>query len=146
MVKQQEGEIAKPSGQEAVNGTRGWRTWRRLLADQQGWAQWVLVLIIPFLKTLFFGVGAMVSLGFAFRQGKRPGCRKTINCRVRSSRLPQLPTRQTSFPSSVELPEPLNQTSKGKRRNPVVPENVIGFPTEPSRRHGSEIGRRIALG
>lgn len=86
-----------------------------------------LLLLIPFAKCLFFEVGSIVSLGFAFRQGKR----------VLVAANDQLPSQintfasvadslQTSFPVGFDPDDP----PKGKRRKPL-PREVIEFSNHP---------------
>lgn len=81
----------------------------------------------PLLWCLFFEIGSIVSLGFAFRQRKRPLV-------VANDQLPsQLNTfasvadsLQTSFPAPFDPTEP----PKGKRRKPL-PREVIEFSNHP---------------
>jgi len=79
----------------------------------------VLLLVIPFFKTLFFEVGAIVSLGFAFRQGKRPVLIAANDCSVAD-------TRQTSF--FAELPD--DEPPKGTKPR-QLPKDVIEFQSHP---------------
>lgn len=90
----------------------------------------VLMLLVPFAKCLFFEIGSIVSLGFAFRQGKRPVL-------VAANDPVQLPsqintfasvadTLQTSFPVGFDPDDP----PKGKRRKPL-PKDVIEFRKHP---------------
>jgi hypothetical protein len=75
-----------------------------------------LLLLIPFAKCLFFEIGSIVSLGFAFRQGKRPVLVAAANdCSVAD-------TRQTSF--FAELPD---DPEPPRGRRPQLPKNVIEF-------------------
>ncbi len=80
----------------------------------------VLTLLVPFLTTLFFEIGSIVSLGFAFRQGKRPVLIAANDCPSVAD------TRQTSF--AVELPDP--EPPKGKRPR-ELPKGVIEFSNHP---------------
>ena len=86
-------------------------------------AQAMFVLLEPLLNCLFFELGSIVSLGFAFRQGKRPVLVAANDC-------PSLAdNRQTSFPVEFQLPEP-PEPPKGKRRKPF-PKEVIDFSNHP---------------
>lgn len=80
----------------------------------------VLLLVIPFFKTLFFEVGAIVSLGFAFRQGKRPVLIAANDCPSVAD------TRQTSF--FAELPD--DEPPKGRKPR-ELPKGVIEFQSHP---------------
>ena len=84
----------------------------------------------PLLWTLFFEIGSIVSLGFAFRQGKRPVL-------IAANDPVQLPSQfntfasvadslQTSFPAEFDPDDP----PKGKRRKPL-PKGVIEFSNHP---------------
>ena len=74
----------------------------------------------PLLWCLFFEIGSIVSLGFAFRQGKRPVLIAANDCPSVAD------TRQTSF--AVELPDP--EPPKGKRPR-ELPKGVIEFSNHP---------------
>jgi len=93
-------------------------------------AQAMFVLLEPLLNCLFFELGSIVSLGFAFRQGKRPlvAANDQLPSQIKSF-ASVADTLQTSFPSSVELPEP-PEPPKGKRRKPF-PKEVIDFRNHP---------------
>ena len=93
-------------------------------------AQAMFVLLEPLLNCLFFELGSIVSLGFAFRQGKRPlvAANDQLPSQIKSFAA-VADTLQTSFPSSVELPEP-PEPPKGKRRKPF-PKEVIDFHNHP---------------
>jgi len=125
VILQLEAEIAALGPQKPVNAQAAAMADMAALfgADNKARTVAVLLLIIPFLKTLFFEVGAIVSLGFAFRQGKRPVLVAANDCHSVAD------TLQTSFPSSVELPEP-PEPPKGKRRKPF-PKEVIDFSNHP---------------
>jgi hypothetical protein len=70
----------------------------------------------PLMWCLFFEIGSIVSLGFAFRQGKRPVLVAAANdCSVAD-------TQQTSF--FAELPD---DPEPPKGRRPQLPKNVIEF-------------------
>lgn len=77
----------------------------------------------PLMWCLFFEIGSIVSLGFAFRQGKRPVLIAANDCPSVAD------TRQTSFPVEFQLPEP-PEPPKGKRRKPL-PREVIEFSNHP---------------
>lgn len=132
VIKQLEGEIAALGPQKPVNAQAAAMADMAALfgADNKARTVAVLLLIIPFLKTLFFEVGAIVSLGFAFRQGKRPlvAANDQLPSQIKSF-ASVADTLQTSFPSSVELPEP-PEPPQGKRRKPF-PKEVIDFHNHP---------------
>jgi len=133
VIKQLESEIAALGPQKPVNAQAAAMADMAALfgADNKARTVAVLLLIIPFLKTLFFEVGAIVSLGFAFRQGKRPvlvAANDQLPSQIKSF-ASVADTLQTSFPSSVELPEP-PEPPKGKRRKPF-PKEVIDFSNHP---------------
>ena len=86
-------------------------------------AQAMFVLLEPLLNCLFFELGSIVSLGFAFRQGKRPVLVAANDCPSVAD------NRQTSFPVEFQLPEP-PEPPKGKRRKPF-PKEVIEFRNHP---------------
>lgn len=92
----------------------------------------VLTLLVPFLTTLFFEVGAIVSLGFAFRQGKRPVLIAANDCPSVAD------TRQTSF--FAELPEP--EPPKGNRYR-QLPKDVIEFAEHPVIRALTDAGGSV---
>lgn len=68
-----------------------------------------LLLLVPFCKTLFFEIGAIVSLGFAFRHGKV------------SETVSDLPSISDQFPPEIEPP-------KGRKSKPKA--NVVQFPAK----------------
>ena len=81
-------------------------------------AQAMFVLLEPLLNCLFFELGSIVSLGFAFRQGKQKVLIAANDC-------PSLAdNRQTSFPVEFQLPEP-PEPPKGKRRKPEIGKGVV---------------------
>jgi len=86
-------------------------------------AQAMFVLLEPLLNCLFFELGSIVSLGFAFRQGKRQVLTIANDCPSVAD------NRQTSFPVEFQLPEP-PEPPKGKRRKPF-PKEVIDFSNHP---------------
>lgn len=86
-------------------------------------AQAMFVLLEPLLNCLFFELGSIVSLGFAFRQGKRQVLTIANDCPSVAD------NRQTSFPVEFQLPEP-PEPPKGKRRKPF-PKEVIDFRNHP---------------
>lgn len=81
------------------------------------------ILLEPLLNCLFYELGSIVSLGFAFRQGKRPVLVAANDCPSVAD------NRQTSFPVEFQLPEP-PEPPKGKRRKPF-PKEVIDFRNHP---------------
>jgi len=80
-----------------------------------------LLILIPFGKCLFFEVGSIVSLGFAFRQGKRP-----VVISVANDCPSVADTRQTSF--FAELPD--DEPPKGTKPR-QLPKDVIEFASHP---------------
>ena len=86
-------------------------------------AQAMFVLLEPLLNCLFFELGSIVSLGFAFRQGKRQVLTIANDCPSVAD------NRQTSFPVEFQFPEP-PEPPKGKRRKPF-PKEVIDFSNHP---------------
>jgi hypothetical protein len=120
VIKQLEAEIAALGPQKPVNAQAAAMADMAALfgADNKARTVAVLLLIIPFLKTLFFEVGAIVSLGFAFRQGKRPVLVAANDCPSVAD------NRQTSFPVEFQLPEP-PEPPKGKRRKPEIGKGVV---------------------
>jgi hypothetical protein len=86
-------------------------------------AQAMFVLLEPLLNCLFFELGSIVSLGFAFRQGKRPVLVAANDCPSVAD------NRQTSFPVEFQVPEP-PEPPQGKRRKPF-PKEVIDFSNHP---------------
>lgn len=81
-------------------------------------AQAMFVLLEPLLNCLFFELGSIVSLGFAFRQGKRPVLVAANDCPSVAD------NRQTSFPVEFQVPEP-PEPPKGKRRKPEIGKGVV---------------------
>jgi len=81
------------------------------------------ILLEPLLNCLFYELGSIVSLGFAFRQGKRQVLTIANYCPSVAD------NRQTSFPVEFQLPEP-PEPPKGKRRKPF-PKEVIDFSNHP---------------
>jgi len=81
------------------------------------------ILLEPLLNCLFYELGSIVSLGFAFRQGKRQVLTIANDCPSVAD------NRQTSFPVEFQLPEP-PEPPKGKRRKPF-PKEVIDFSNHP---------------
>lgn len=134
VIKQLEAEIAALGPQKPVNAkAEAMADIVRLFPVPASKPQIVavLTLLVPFLTTLFFEVGAIVSLGFAFRQGKRPvlvAANDQLPSQIKSF-ASVADTLQTSFPSSVELPEP-PEPPQGKRRKPF-PKEVIDFRNHP---------------
>jgi len=122
VILQLEAEIAALGPQKPVNAQAAAMADMAALfgADNKARTVAVLLLIIPFLKTLFFEVGAIVSLGFAFRQGKRQVLTIANDCPSVAD------TRQTSF--AYELPDP--EPPKGKKPR-ELPKGVIEFSNHP---------------
>jgi len=90
-------------------------------------AQAMFVLLEPLLNCLFFELGSIVSLGFAFRQGKRPlvAANDQLPSQIKSF-ASVAGTIQTSFPVGFDPDDP----PKGKRRKPL-PREVIEFSNHP---------------
>ena len=96
-------------------------------ADNKARTIAVLLLIVPFLKTLFFEIGSIVSLGFAFRQGKRALVAANDQLPSQINTFASVAdSLQTSFPVPFDPGEP----PKGKRRKPL-PREVIEFSNHP---------------
>lgn len=76
------------------------------------------ILLEPLLNCLFYELGSIVSLGFAFRQGKRPVLVAANDCPSVAD------NRQTSFPVEFQVPEP-PEPPKGKRRKPEIGKGVV---------------------
>jgi hypothetical protein len=97
-----------------------------------------LLLLIPFAKCLFFEIGSIVSLGFAFRQGKRSVLVAANDCPSIAD------TRQTSF--FAELPD---DPEPPKGRKPQFPKNVIELREHPVikalRDNGGSVGSHREL-
>lgn len=90
-------------------------------------AQAMFVLLEPLLNCLFFELGSIVSLGFAFRQGKRPlvAANDQLPSQIKSF-ASVADSLQTSFPTPFDPNEP----PKGKRRKPL-PREIIEFSNHP---------------
>jgi hypothetical protein len=121
VIKQLEGEIAALGPQKPVNAQAAAMAdigvlFRIPASKDQIVA--ALLLLIPFAKCLFFEIGSIVSLGFAFRQGKRPVLVAANDCPSVAD------DRQTSFPVEFQLPEP-PEPPKGKRRKPEIGKGVV---------------------
>jgi hypothetical protein len=117
-------EIAKIGPAKPVNAQAGAMADMAALLGAENKARTVavLLLVIPFLKTLFFEIGSIVSLGFAFRQGKRPVVISVANdCPTIAD------TRQTSF--FAELPDD-PEPPKGKKPR-EWPKGVVELHTHP---------------
>ncbi|MBA2125072.1 hypothetical protein DLM45_02375 [Hyphomicrobium methylovorum] len=91
------------------------------------------ILLEPLLNCLFYELGSIVSLGFAFRQGKRPLV-------AANDQLPkQINTIASVAEQLPEAPEP----PKGKRRKPL-PREVIDFSNHPVVKALRENGGSVA--
>ena len=134
VILQLEAEIAALGPQKPVNAQAAAMADMAALfgADNKARTVAVLLLIIPFLKTLFFEVGAIVSLGFAFRQGKRPVLVAANDCPSVAD------NRQTSF--AYELPDP--EPPKGKKPR-ELPKGVIEFSNHPVIRALTDAGGSV---
>lgn len=126
VIKQLEAEIAALGPQKPVNAQAAAMAdigmlFRIPASKDQIVA--ALLLLIPFAKCLFFEIGSIVSLGFAFRQGKRQVLVAANDCPSVAD------NRQTSFPVEFQLPEP-PEPPQGKRRKPF-PKEVIDFSNHP---------------
>ena len=126
VIKQLEAEIAALGPQKPVNAkAEAMADIVRLFPVPASKPQIVavLTLLVPFLTTLFFEIGSIVSLGFAFRQGKRQVLTIANDCPSVAD------NRQTSFPVEFQFPEP-PEPPQGKRRKPF-PKEVIDFSNHP---------------
>lgn len=84
VIKQLEGEIAALGPQKPVNAqaTAFAEIGALFGFDNRARTVAILTLICPLLKTLFFEIGAIVSLGFGFRGGKRKVLVAANDCRT----------------------------------------------------------------
>jgi hypothetical protein len=100
-------------------------------------AKAMYVLLEPLLNCLFYELGSIVSLGFAFRQGKRPVLVAANDCSVAD-------TQQTSF--FAELPD---DPEPPRGRRPQLPKNVIELREHPVikalRDNGGSVGSHREL-
>lgn len=131
VISQLEKEIAALGPKKPVNAkAERMAEMAALFGVNKAKAQAMYVLLEPLLNCLFYELGSIVSLGFAFRQGKRPVL-------VAANDPVQLPsqintfasvadTLQTSFPVGFDPDDP----PKGKRRKPL-PKDVIEFRKHP---------------
>lgn len=130
VIKQLEAEIAALGPQKPVNAkAEAMADIVRLFPVPASKPQIVavLTLLVPFLTTLFFEIGSIVSLGFAFRQGKRPlvAANDQLPSQIKSF-ASVADSLQTSFPVGFDPDDP----PKGKRRKPL-PREVIEFSNHP---------------
>ena len=126
VIRQLEGEISALGPQKPVNAQAEAMADMATIfgASNKARTVAVLLLIVPFLKTLFFEIGSIVSLGFAFRQGKRPVLVAANDCPSVAD------SNQTSFASvAFELPDD-PEPPEGKRKKPL-PRDVIEFRNHP---------------
>jgi hypothetical protein len=125
VINQLEAEIAALGPQKPVNAQAAAMADMAALfgADNKARTVAVLLLIIPFLKTLFFEVGAIVSLGFAFRQGRARTIVPANDCRPIAESNQNVCYSVAAGPHDPEPP-------KGKRRKPL-PKEVIEFSNHP---------------
>ena len=103
-------------------------------------AQAMFVLLEPLLNCLFFELGSIVSLGFAFRQGKRPvlvAANDQLPSQIKSF-ASVADNRQTSF--AYELPDP--EPPKGKKPR-ELPKGVIEFSNHPVIRALTDAGGSV---
>lgn len=131
VIKQLEAEIAALGPKKPVNAkAERMAEMAELFGVSKAKAMAMYILLEPLLNCLFYELGSIVSLGFAFRQGKRPlvAANDQLPSQIKSF-ASVADTLQTSFPSSVELPEP-PEPPKGKRRKPF-PKEVIDFHNHP---------------
>jgi len=85
------------------------------------------ILLEPLLNCLFYELGSIVSLGFAFRQGKRPLVAANDQLPSQINTFASVAdSLQTSFPVGFDPDDP----PKGKRRKPL-PREVIDFSNHP---------------
>ena len=103
-------------------------------------AQAMFVLLEPLLNCLFFELGSIVSLGFAFRHGKRPvlvAANDQLPSQIKSF-ASVADNRQTSF--AYELPDP--EPPKGKKPR-ELPKGVIEFSNHPVIRALTDAGGSV---
>mgnify|MGYP000069445686 CR=1 FL=1 len=85
------------------------------------------ILLEPLLNCLFYELGSIVSLGFAFRQSKRPLVAANDQLPSQINTFASVAdSLQTSFPVGFDPDDP----PKGKRRKPF-PKEVIDFRNHP---------------
>jgi hypothetical protein len=127
VIAQLEKDIASLGPQRPVNAQAAAMAEVALLFHAPGTKDQIvaaLVLLIPFAKTLFFEIGSIVALGFAFRQGKRPIIVAANDC---FSVAEQKQTVASSV--AIQLPEP-PMPPKGKRKS-QLPEGVVQLRNHP---------------
>ena len=98
------------------------------------------ILLEPLLNCLFYELGSIVSLGFAFRQGKRPvlvAANDQLPSQIKSF-ASVADNRQTSF--AYELPDP--EPPKGKKPR-ELPKGVIEFSNHPVIRALTDAGGSV---
>lgn len=143
-VAQLEAEIAALGPQRPVNSdARQMARLFGLFGLDEAKATAVLTLVKPFLWTLFFEVGSIISLGFAFRSRpstslREAGRRAQANDNDPSCR----DSEQTSFPPLPPVPPPgpgardnivdwVREFRRVHNRDPQIPEVQAAFPGTP---------------
>lgn len=139
VISQLEKEIAALGPKKPINAkAERMAEMAALFGVNKAKAQAMYVLLEPLLNCLFYELGSIVSLGFAFRQGKRPVLVAVANdCSVAD-------TRQTSF--FAEFPDD-TEPPKGRKRQ--LSKNVIEFREHPVikalRDNGGSVGSHREL-
>ena len=127
VISQLEKEIAALGPRKPVNAkAERMAEMAALFGVSKAKAQAMFVLLEPLLNCLFFELGSIVSLGFAFRQGKRPLVAANDQLPSQINSFASVDSLQTSFPVGFDPDDP----PKGKRRKPL-PREVIDFSNHP---------------
>lgn len=121
LITQLEGEIAALGPQKPVNAQDSAMADIASLIgfDNKAKTIGVLTLVIPFLKTLFFEIGSIVSLGFAFRQSPI--------AKVAEPSISDLEEIRDRFFAVEAEPDPVPPKPRKKLKKP---ENVVAFPVK----------------
>jgi len=121
VISQLEKEIAALGPRKPVNAkAERMAEMAALFGVSKAKAMAMYILLEPLLNCLFYELGSIVSLGFAFRQGKRQVLTIANDCQSVAD------SRQTSF--AYELPDP--EPPKGKKPR-ELPKGVIEFSNHP---------------
>jgi hypothetical protein len=92
----------------------------------------VLMLLVPFAKCLFFEIGSIVSLGFAFRQGKRPVVISVANDSSQTDfSISKSEGEKLRVMISGELPEPTPPKPGNRKKHRFPASNVVDFQKHP---------------
>jgi hypothetical protein len=115
-----EGEIAALGPRKPVNAkAEKMAEVAALFGWDRGRAQAALTLLEPFLWTLFFEIGSIVSLGYAFRSGPRPANDNRPADTFRQTDFPKLTVAETESVSQFLAPES-GQIIQFPARHPVI--------------------------